>query len=120
MNRERILKVADRIADLPYAQVVWASLEKPKSFNMASGCGSACCIGAWTGEVCSGRYETLEQARETLGLNHSQAQALFRPPEYTRMKADGRTAAQVLRKMAAAGGNATGARIRKFWRESWA
>ena len=111
--------MADAIENLPYNEKLdpWG---EPESFNMASGCGSACCISAWTGKVCSGCYTTPEEARLILGLSQSQAEALFRPPEYTRMKADGRTAAQVLRKMEAAGGKATGARIRKFWREAWA
>ena len=117
MNRENVLIVADAIEHLPYekSQDFWAD---PKAFNMNAGCGSACCIGGWTGEVCSGGYQSLEQARETLGLTQRQADALFIPPGYHYMKCDGRTAAQVLRLMAKAGDRVTGKRILSFWRNS--
>ena len=119
MNSENMLKVADAIADLPYYEKLdtWG---KPKSFNMASDCGSSCCIGGWTGEVFGGGYVPLARAKYVLGLNQAQASALFKPPEYGRMQCDGSTGAQVLRLMVTAGDNVTGKQIRAFWRHPWA
>ena len=118
MNRENVLKVADAIANLPYGKCLDIG-GKPKAFNMASGCGSACCIAGWTGEVCGEEYGILVQARKLLGLNSAQAFALFTPPGFFPMKLDGSTAAQVLRSMAAAGDKVTGKQIRAFWRDPW-
>ena len=49
MNHENVLKVADRIANLPYEEKI-DSWGEPKFFNMASSFGSACCVAGWTGE----------------------------------------------------------------------
>ena len=49
-----------------------------------------------------------------------QARALFKPPGYGHMEVDGRTAAQVLRKMEAAGDDVTGAQILELWSDPWA
>ena len=120
MNRERLLMVADTIADLPYAQVVWASLEKPRAFNMASGCGSACCVSGWTSEIFhEGQPSGLADSRMLLGLNHDQAQALFSPPGWEHARWDGARAARVLRLLAARDDGVTGAQIRAWWRDPW-
>ena len=119
MNRENMLKVADAIENLPYENLIdaWG---KPKAFNMSSGCGSACCIGGWTGEVCGNGYQSLEQSRETLGLNQRQADALFIPSGYSYMRYDGKTGAQVLRLMVKAGDLVTEKQILAFWMDPWA
>ena len=119
MNREKLLRVADVIAPLPYAEKLdgWG---KPKSFNMSTGFGSACCVAGWTAEIFKGEYVTLKQGREILELNSVQADALFKPPGYGCMEVDGRTGAQVLRLTAAAGDDVTGAQIQAFWRNPWA
>ena len=119
MNHERLLRVADVIAPLPYEEKLDV-FGKPKAFNMTTGCGSACCVARWTSEIFTGEYVTLQQASAILELNSVQAGALFEPPGYGCMKVDGRTAAQVLRLTAAAGDDVTGAEIRAFWRNPWA
>ena len=119
MNRERLLRVADAIANLPYEGKL-DGFGKPKAFNMASGCGSACCIGGWTGEIFRGRWVPLPEARAILGLNQDQAAALMAPPGFACMEHDGRTGSHVLRLMAAAGDGVTGKQIRAFWRNPWA
>lgn len=113
MNHANVLKVAARIDGLPYEESL-DSFKRPKAFNMASDCGAACCISGWTIEI------FLAEAQISLGLNWSQAKALFKPPGYDCMKTDGRTAAQVLRKMEAAGDGVTEFQIWEFWRQSWA
>ena len=119
MNRENVLKVADAIENLPYERDRSAMGAKPRAFNMASGCGSACCIGAWTAEVIKGGYVSLTRASAALGLNQDQAQALFKPPGYEYIRWDGRTGAQVLRLMAATGDSVTGKQIEAWWRYPW-
>ena len=107
MNHENVLKVADRIENLPYAKASWASVGKPEAFCMATACGTACCVAGW---VCwifrEEAYRT--GTRAILGLNQDQAQALFKPPGFDRIRHDGSQAAQVLRLMAAAGDDVTG------------
>ena len=122
MNRENLLKVADAIEHLRYEQhqTTWDGGGKPRAFCMSSGCGAACCIAGWTGEVCGDGYQSLEQARETLGLTQRQADALFIPPGYAYMKYDGDTGAQVLRLMANSGDGLSWRQIVAFWREPWA
>ena len=50
MNHENVLKVADGISDIPYGETM-NTYGKPKAFNMASGCGSACCVSGWAHEI---------------------------------------------------------------------
>ena len=119
MNRERLLELADVIAPLPYEQKIDVVI-KPRSFNMSTGCGAACCIAGWTGEVYGGKYVNLEEARIILGLNDDQAQGLFTPPGYTAMRYDGERAAHVLRLMVAVGDSVTGEQIRALWKTPWA
>ena len=118
MNRENVLRVADRIDGLPYEGQSKLG-KQPKAFNMSSGCGSSCCIGGWTSEVFWGRYAALVCARDILGLNSAQARALFTPPGYAYIEYNGAIAAQVLRLMAAAGDNVTGKQILAFWWNPW-
>ena len=61
MNRENVLKVADRIANLPYDTKLDGG-GKPEAFNMSCGCGSSCCIAGWTGEV-FGLVESVNMGR---------------------------------------------------------
>ena len=119
MNRENVLKVADVIADLPY-EVNVDKYEYPEAFNMASGCGSACCVGGWACWIFSLGGYTLAESQRILGLNSDQAKALFQPGGFTYVEWAGRDGAQVLRLMAAAGDGVTGKRIRAFWRNPWA
>ena len=118
MNRERLLELADVIAPLPYEQKLDVA-SKPRSFNMSTGCGAACCIGGWTGEIFNGRHVSLREAQKILGLTDDQATALFKPPGYCFMECDGKAAAHVLRLTAAAGDGVTGAQIWAFWKNPW-
>ena len=115
MNRENLLFVADEIAPLPYREPkVSFSPEKPNAFSMASGCGTACCVSAWTCEILSGGWYGESKAQMLLELNDDQAQALFRPRGYAIKKWNGARAAKVLRLMAA-GDGVTGNQIQAWW-----
>ena len=120
MNRERLLELADVIAPLPYGQELDVA-GKPKSFNMASGCGTSCCVSGWAFWLYSrGSWSGNVGSREILGLNHDQAQALFHPPGWENNKWDGERAAHVLRLMVAVGDSVTGEQIRALWKVPWA
>ena len=122
MNRENMLKVADRITNFPYRHPTFSfGTGKPNAFSMASCCGVACCISGWTAEIFkTGGYVPLVEAQIILGLNQDQAHALFKPPGFAGAKWDGASAAKVLRLIAAAGDGVTGDEIRAFWRDPWA
>ena len=118
MNRENLLKVADRIAHMRYREPTFSfSLGKPNAFSMAAGCGTACCVSAWTCQIFKNWSHSEFEAQIILGLNRDQAQALFRPRGYATKKWNGARAAQVLRKMEAAGDGVTGKQIRAWWRD---
>ena len=119
MNHENVLRVADVIDGLPYGPLFFGD-KKPDAFNMSATCGSACCIGGWTTEIFGARYVSLHDTAKILGLNYDQADALFKPPGYDFMECDGSAAAQVLRKMEAAGDDVTEFQIWDFWKQLWA
>ena len=122
MNRFNMLKVADKIEAVPYRKPKFSfSPEKPNAFSMAAGCGTACCVSAWTCEIFSDgrRWRSELAAERLLGLNAYQAHALFRPRDYATAKWNGSRAAQVLRLMVAVGDSVTGAQIQAFWRDPW-
>ena len=120
MNRENMLRVADVIDTLPYAEPLWGQIGKPEAFCMATAFGTACCVGGWVCWIFEGMFGRMTPARTILELNQAQAEALFKPPGYELMKCDGRTGGKVLRLMAAAGDRVTGKRILSFWRNPWA
>ena len=120
MNRENLLKVANKIKAMPYRQPTFSfSPEKPNAFSMAAGCGTACCVSAWTCEILGdGCFSGSEfEAQMLLGLNRDQAAALFRPRGWANARWNGARAARVLRLMAA-GDGVTGKQIRAFWRST--
>ena len=120
MNHENMLKVADAISDLPYKEKT-DTFGKPKAFNMAASCGSACCVSGWTHEILDvvTAWRSEFESQNLLGLNDDQANALFRPDGYQFMQCDGRKAAHVLWKMEAVGDGVTGDEIRAYWGYPW-
>ena len=121
MNRENVLRVADRIDGLPYRPpTLLGETEKPTAFSMASGCATACCISGWAVETFkTGGYVPLVEAQRIFGLNQDQARTLFKPPGFASATWNGARAAQVLRLVAAAGDNVTGKQILAFWWNPW-
>ena len=121
MNHANVLKLADRIDGLPYGEEDLDCSKRPKTFNMASACGTACCLSGWVNEIFGKQegYAFWMDARVILELNWVQARALFTPPGYECMKAAGSSAAQVLRKMEEAGDDVDEFQIWEFWRQSW-
>ena len=118
MNRTNVLMVADAVENLPYRKPAFTFSVKPTAFCMAAGCGSACCVSGWTGEVFSGGYSSsLQNSKIILELNMDQALALFKPRGWFQAKWDGARAARVLRLMAMAGDGVTGKQIRAWWRD---
>ena len=121
MNHQNVLKVADRIANLPYRKPTFLSeFGKPNAFSMAAGSGAACCVSGWVCVIFNDNSRSEWVAQVKLGLNRDQRQALFRPRGWANVKWTGKRAAQVLRLMAAAGDGVTGKQIRAFWRNPWA
>ena len=85
MNKERILALADHIEGLPHETREIDYLARPKAFNMAEYCGSACCIAGWAVELFDGFSDwpvslVSGRAKHLLGIEKQFiAAALFYP-----------------------------------------